>query len=446
MQVETTREEGLSRAYRVTIPASELQARVDQELERLKSQVRLKGFRPGKTPMTHLRKMYGKAVAGDVTQMLAGEAADQVVKDQELRPVSRPDVQLAAEEDKVLTGDSDVVFDLQVELMPEIELTAPDSLELEKPVAEVDEEQVTESLKRLAQSATEYESKEGAAAEGDQVTIDFIGRIDGEAFEGGSAEDMTLVLGSGRFIPGFEEQLIGAEVDQKLDVTVTFPEEYPAGHLAGKTAVFETTVKDIAAPKEPELTDALAERFGADSLDDLRESARKRLERDYNQASRMKLKRQILDKLDEAHSFQLPERMVDAEFEGIWDQVQQAIAQDALDEEDKDKSEEELRTEYRGIAERRVRLGLVLAELGREHNIDVSEQEMAQALAQQARQYPGREQEVYQHFQNNPDALVQLRAPILEEKVIDYLIERANVTTKTVSAEDLLADTGNPDF
>lgn len=443
MNVVEKSSEGLSRTFEVVVPAAELNAKLAAKIEEIRPEVRLKGFRPGKVPAGHIRKMFGASIMGDILQEIVPEATQKTLDERKLRPASQPSIEVKSDADDVLKKGADFAFQIAVEVMPEFEPVDPKTLSVTRPSAPVGDDQVDEALGELARQAQAYEpkAKTAKAAEGDKLVIDFVGTLDGEAFDGGSAQDAELVIGSGQFIPGFEDQLIGAKAGDALDVKVTFPEDYQAAHLAGKAAVFATTVKEIQAPAESAIDDSLAARLGLESLQSLKDLLVRRFETEHAQASRMKVKRALLDQLDEAHAgIDLPGRMVEQEFESIWREVEQAIKSGELDEEDKAKSESELKADYRKIAERRVRLGLVLAEIGRKARIDVTQEEIARAVNQEAGRYPGQERQVVEFYQKNPGALQALRAPIYEEKVVDYILELAQVTEVEISREALFAD------
>ncbi|MEO1040557.1 MAG: trigger factor [Pseudomonadota bacterium] len=443
MNVQEIASEGLSRTFEVTTSAMELEDKLSAKIDEIQPEVRLKGFRPGKVPAGHIRKMFGASIMSDILRDLVPQRTQEVLDEHKLRPAAQPEVDVKSDADDVIKGGQDFVFELKLEVMPEFETEAPKDLELVRPVASVADEQIDEALADLASQSKSYEDKGKAAkaASGDVAVIDFVGKIDGEAFEGGSANDARVAIGEGAFIPGFEDQLIGTKAGDEVEIKVTFPADYQAEALAGKDAVFETVVKAVEAPQDTPVDDTLAERYGLSDLDALKTAMKQRFETEHAQAARLKLKRQLLDKLDETYgAIQLPERMVDAEFQGIWREVQQAKDNDQLEDDDKDKSDEELEADYREIANRRVRLGLVLAELGRKANIDVTQEELAGAVNQEAARYPGREREVVEYFQQNPGALQGLRAPIYEEKVVDYLLELAEVSEVEVDRDFLFDD------
>ena len=442
MEVTQTKAEGLSRTFAVKVPASELQAKLDERIEEIRPQMKLKGFRPGKVPASHVRKLYGQDLMGELINKLVTETNQKALEDNELRPAGQPDVQLDGDMEAVVKGQADLSYNMNVDVMPEFEPADVSKLAITRPVAEVSQEQIDEALGRIAEQNTQYEAraKTAKAKDGDAVVMDFVGKIDGEAFEGGSAEQQTLVIGSGQFIPGFEDQLAGVKAGDEKDVTVSFPQEYGAADLAGKEAVFEVKVHEVRAPKTAELDDEFAKGLGLESLEQLTGLVKDQLKAEHDGASRAKAKRNLLDQLDEAHSFDLPPNMVEQEFNQIWQQLQAEMDAGRTADEDKDKSEDELKEEYRKIAERRVRLGLVLAEIGRVADVRISEQEVNQALIREARQYPGQETQVVEFFRNNPGAMAQLRAPIYEDKVVDHILEVAEITEETVSREELFKE------
>ena len=433
--------EGLSRVYAVTVPKDDLNGQLEAKIAEIRPNMNLKGFRPGKVPAVHVKKMYGRQLMQEIVDKAVNDASNEALSQAGARPAAQPDIKLESDLGQVMEGKADLAFDLDVELMPEFEPADLAGMKLERPTYGATDEEIDAQIVEIAGANRSFEDKEGAAADGDMVVADFVGRIDGEAFEGGSAEDAEIVIGSNRFIPGFEEQLTGASTGETRTVSVTFPEAYQAAQLAGKPAEFEVTVKAVRAPKADEaVDDAFAERLGLPSLQALKDAIRGQVESQYAAASRQKVKRALLDALDERHGFDLPPRMVEAEFSSIWSQLEQERARGETSAEDAGKSDDELRAEYRRIAERRVRLGLVLAEIGRRAGVDVSEQEMQGALIAEARKYPGQEREVVEYFRQNPQAAATLRAPIYEEKVVDHLIGQADVTDRTVTKEELFAE------
>jgi trigger factor len=383
MEVVEKSGEGLSRVYGVTVPAKDLSAKLEARIAEVTPTLNIKGFRPGKVPTAHVRRLYGKALMSEVVEQTLSETTQKVLSDNNLRPAGDPELKPDADMEKVIEGEADLAYEITIDLMPDFEPVDPATLSLSRPVYEPTAAEVDEAVDELAKQNRNYETKTGKAvkaADGDMVVIDFVGKLDGVAFEGGTAEDAELVIGSGQFIPGFEEQLKGAKPDTDVEVKVTFPAEYGAANLAGKDAIFDVKVKEVKAPVESKADDALAERLGVESLEKLRELLKTNLEQQYVQASRFKLKRALLDVLDSKHDFPLPPKMVEAEFASIWSQVQQDKEAGTLPEDDAKKTDKQLEKEYRKIAERRVRLGLVLAEIGRANNVTVSEQELGEAI------------------------------------------------------------------
>jgi trigger factor len=443
MNVTETKSEGLSREFRVSIPKGDLNAKFNAKISELQPKMNLKGFRPGKVPAAHIKKMYGKSIMGDLVNDLVQETSDKALADKALRPASRPSIQLTSDQDKLINGEADLDYSIALEIMPEFEPADISTISIERMVAEIPEEEVQESLQRLADNNKAYETKEGKAENGDAVVIDFVGSIDGEKFDGGAAEGHTLVLGSGRFIPGFEEQLIGASAGEDVKVDVRFPDEYQAENLKGKDALFDVKVHEVKAPKDVEINDEFAKTLGLEGLDSLKDAIKAQISGELAFATRQQVKRVLLDALDERHSFDLPPLMVKAEFEQIWSQFEAEKKADRLSEEDKSKSDEELRAEYQKIAERRVRLGLVLAEIGRRAEVQITNDELVRALRQEASRYPGQEKQVIEFYTKNQNAMAQLRAPIYEEKVVDYILEKATVTDKPVSREVLMKEIGD---
>ena len=448
MQIIEKSGEGLSRVYGVEVPKADLGAKLSARIAEIAPQVQLKGFRPGKVPVAHVRRLHGKALMVEVIEQTLTEANQKVLADNNLRVASQPGVTPTSDMDKVIAGEADLSYELAVEVMPEFEPVDPASLSLERPIYVPADVEVDEALETLAKQNRTYEPRTGKAVkakDGDELTIDFVGTIDGVAFDGGSATDARLVLGSGQFIPGFEEQLVGAKSGAAVTVAVTFPEDYQAESLKGKAAEFAVTVKEIKAPVDTPADDEFAKRLGLDDLETLKTALRGQIENEYSQTSRFKLKRALLDALDKAHDFPLPPRMVEAEFEVIWRQVEDDRSRNGAAEEDAGKSEDELRAEYRRIAERRVRLGLVLAEIGRKHNVSVSEQELLQAMRAEAMRYRGQEQQIFDMLRENQNAQAQLRAPLYEDKVVELIFGLAQVTDKPVSKDELMAEDDMPE-
>lgn len=448
MQVVEKSAEGLSRVWGVTIPAQDLADKLEARIAEITPTLRIKGFRPGKVPTAHVRRLYGKGLMSEVLEQTLSETTQKVLDENKVRAASEPDLKPDGDLAQVLDGKADLAYEIAVDVMPEFEPVDLTKLSLTRPVYEPTDKEVDEALGELAAQNRTYEPKTGKtvkAKDGDMVVIDFVGRIDGEAFEGGTATDVELVLGSGQFIPGFEEQLVGAKPDSELTVKVKFPDEYQVDALKGKDAEFETKVKEVKAPVDAEADDALAERLGVESLDKLKELLKANLQQQYASATRFKLKRALLDQLDEKHDFPLPPKMVEAEFAAIWSQVQQDKANGSLPEDDAAKTDEQLETEYRKIAERRVRLGLVLAEIGRANNVQVSDQELGEAMRQEALRYGAQAQQIFDLLRQNQNAQAQLRAPLFEDKVVDLIVEKAKVKDKKVSKDELLKEEDLPE-
>ena len=435
MQVTETLKDGLKRSYEITVTAAELDEKVHEKLAEAQPEVEMKGFRKGKVPMALLKKQFGQRLLGEAMQESIDSAMSEHFEKTGDRPAAQPQVQMKGEDWK--EGD-DVQVEMTYEALPEVPELDFSSISLERLVVKPSDEAVEEALQSLAENAQDFEDRdEGAAAEeGDQVVIDFVGKLDGEPFEGGAAEDFPLTLGSGSFIPGFEEELAGVTEGEEKTIEVTFPEDYGAEHLAGKPATFDVTVKAVKAPKPAEIDDALAQRYGADDLDALKGQIRERLEAEYAGAARAVAKRALLDKLDEMVDFELPPSLVEAEAKQI---AHQLWHEEHPEVEGHDHGEIEPTEEHEKLAERRVRLGLLLAELGNRAEIEVSDAEMTQAVMAQARRYPGQERQFFEFVQQNPEMQQQLRAPIFEDKVVDYILELADVTEREVGKEELQA-------
>lgn len=436
MNITETSTDGLKRSFRIVISAQDIAAKNAARLEEVRQTVQLPGFRPGKVPLSVVQKRYGGSVLAEVLEALLEDSSRALVSERGLRPALQPKIDVEKYEDG-----GDLAFNMTLELLPDIEPGDLAAIELERPVADVPDEKVTESLTRIAETTktTEPVTDDRAAANGDVVVIDFDGSVDGEKKPGMKGEGYELELGSGSFIPGYEEQLVGAKAGEHRSVVVTFPEQYHAPELAGKEAVFEVDVKEIRASVVPALDDEFAKKVGLSGLEELTKMVRERMEREYAGVSRLRVKRQLLDKLAETHDFTVPEGMVDIEFQGIWERLQEEIKAGQAGE-DADKSEDELKTEYRAIAERRVRLGLLLSEIGRRNNIEVTQEELHRAVISEARRFPGQERQVFEFFKNTPHAVENLKAPIFEDKVVDFIIELAKVTETKVSVEDLMRD------
>lgn len=437
MQVTETQSEGLKHAYQVVVPADTLEDKMTTKLTALAQQVAVPGFRPGKAPVPLLRKTYGKRMMGEILEETVNETTSKTLEEKEIRPALQPKIEITSFEEG-----GDLEFTMEIEALPVVEPNDFSAIELERLQVEIGDEEVDERVSAIADGMKSFiDVAEGeAASEGDAVVIDFVGRVDGEEFEGGAAEDFQLELGSGRFIPGFEEQLVGAAVGDEKSVAVSFPDEYPQADLAGKPAEFTCTVKAVKVVLPVAIDDALAEQLGLENLEDLKTNVRRLIESEFAQHSRARLKRSLLDHLSESHDFEVPPGMIELEFNSIWKQLERELENQQKTLADLDDPEDEVRAEYQRIAERRVRLGLLLSEVGTANGLEVSQEEINQAIMQQARSMPGQETQVFQFFQQNPDAQASLRAPILEDKVCDYILELAQVTDKPVSKEELLAD------
>lgn len=443
MQVTETLNSGLKREIKVVVPAGDMEAKLLNRLSDAQGKARINGFRPGKVPVNHLRKMYGKSMMAEVVNEILNDARS-IITGRGEKAAMQPEVVMTEDEkeaEKILAGGVDFEFKLNYEVIPAIELKEFSDIKIERPVFDVPESEIDEQVKRVAESARTYESKTGKAADGDRVTIDYVGKIDGEAFAGGAGNDQPLVLGSKEFIPGFEDQLVGAKAGDEKLVTVTFPENYQADHLAGKEATFDVTVKGVEKPGELEINDETAKTLGLESLEKLREIVKGQIENQFGSMTRQKVKRQLLDQLDTAYSFEAPSKLVDAEFNNIWAQVNRDLEQAGRTFADEETTEEEARAEYLRLAERRVRLGLVLAEIGEKAGVTVSDEELQRGLFEQVRRFPGeQQQQVFEFYRSNPEAVNTLRAPMFEEKVVDHLLGQVSVTDKKVSKEELMAE------
>jgi len=433
MQVKETLNEGLKRGYTINITAAELEAKVDEKLKEAQPEVEMKGFRKGKVPMALLKKQFGQKVLGEAMQEAVDGAMNDHFESTGDRPAMQPDVKMTNEDWK--EGD-DVEVEMSYEKLPAIPDVDLSKISLEKMVVKADEASVEEALASLAETAQDFKArKKGTKAkDGDQIVLDFLGKVDGEAFDGGAAEDYPLVLGSNSFIPGFEEQLVGVKAEDVKDVTVNFPDEYQAEHLAGKEAVFTCTIKEVKEPVAAEINDEMATKFGAEDLAALKVQIGERLEAEYVGASRAVMKRGLLDALDGMVDFDLPPSLLDAEAGQI---AHQLWHEDNPEVEGHDHPEIETTDEHRKLATRRVRLGLLLAELGQKAEVEVTDAEMTQAIMNQARQYPGQERQFFEFVQQNQQMQQQMRAPIFEDKVVDHVFEQATIAEKEVSKDDL---------
>ena len=443
MQVTETSAAGLKREFRVVVPATDLEARVNERLDDLKGRVQLRGFRPGKVPVAHLRRLYGKAAMAEVIEAAVREANSKIVTDHGFKLAIEPKVVLPSEEgavEGVIAGKSDLAYTVEIEILPPITLADFKTIKLTRLTAEVTDAEIDQTLQRIAEQNRPFIAKSEGAEKGDRVVLSFQGTIDGQPFEGGAGEDVPLVLGSGQFIPGFEDHLMGVKAGESRTFDIKFPDDYPAKAMAGKDATFAVTAKAVEAPGAVTIDDDFAKTLGLESLAKLRDAIKDRTQREHAAASRQKLKRALLDQLDERHKFEPPPSLVEQEFNNVWSSIEKDLKDQGRTFADEGTTEEKARAEYRAIAERRVRLGLVIAEIGERNNIKVTEEQLNAAVVEQMRQLPGREQEVWDYYRKNPGALAALRAPLFEDKVVDFLIELAEVTEKPVSRDELFKE------
>ena len=445
MQVTETLAEGLKHEFQISVPASDLDAKAGARLVDLKDKVRINGFRPGKVPVSHLKKVYGRSVMAETVEQTIRDTNSQIFTERGFRLATEPKVTMPTEEkavDDILAGKSDLTYTVSIEVVPPIQLADFKSFVVEKPVVDVTDADIDEAIKRIADQNRAYADKgEGAKAEnGDRVTISFKGTIDGTPFDGGTGEGIQVVIGAGQFIPGFEEQLVGIATGETRTLKVSFPKNYANDKLAGQPAEFETMATAIEAPQETTIDDDFAKTLGLESLDKLKEAARERLTAEFAGATRQRVKRLLLDRLDETHRFEAPPSLVEEEFRLMWNSIKAEMESSGKTFADEDTTEEKAEAEYRGIADRRVRLGLVLSEIGEKNKITVTDDEVSRAVIERARSMPGREKDVWDYYRNNANALAQLRAPIYEDKVVDFILELANVTEKKVTREELFKD------
>ncbi len=442
MQVTETLSDGLKREFKVVVPAAELDTKVNTRLEELKARVHIPGFRPGKVPVTHLKRLYGRSAMAEVIEATVRDTNTQIFSERGFKLAGDPKVTLPTEQadvEKLIEGKRDLDYTVAIEILPPIELADFKTYKLTKLTADVAESEIDEAVKRIADQNQPYAAKAAGekAAQKDRVTIDFTGSIDGKVFEGGTGGDVVVEIGSGTFIPGFEDQLVGAAAGEQRRVDASFPENYANAELAGKKASFDVTVKSIETPQAVTIDDEFAKKLGLESLAKLREAVKGRIEREHTAMARQKLKRQLLDQIDETHKFAPPPSLVDDEFNRVWSSVKTEMEGEKKTFADENTTEEKAQDEYKKIAERRVRLGLVLAEIGEKNKITVNDEEVSRAVVEQARQFPGQEQQVWEYYRKNPQALGSIRAPIYEEKVVDFVLELAKVDEKKVSREEL---------
>ncbi len=443
MQVTEKLSDGLKRELEITVEAKDLEAKLTEKLEDMKDRVQLKGFRPGKVPVAHIRRLYGRSLMGEIIQEEITKASDAALAERKEKPAFQPQVKMTEDEkevEEILEGKMDLVYLMAYEILPDFEMADYSKMTVEKLVADVDEKEIDAGVENIVENSISYKPVERGAKKKDRLTLDFVGKLDGEVFEGGSATDAFLVLGDKGFIEGFEDGLIGAKAGEELTVEGNFPEDYSAAHLAGKTAQFEVVVKEVGEPSKPEINDEFAKTVGFETLDALREAVKGGIVDEQESYSRDKLKKNIMDALDAAYDFELPPSLVDNEFDGIWEQITHKMGDEGKNfGEDGEESEEDARKKYLEIARRRVRLGLVLSQIAEKNDITISNDEVSTALGERIRQFPGQEQQVVEFYQNNPSAVAEIRAPLLEEKVVDYLLELMTVKEKKVSREELMA-------
>jgi trigger factor len=441
MQVTETKTEGLLHEFTITVPAAEIDTVVENRLNEMKKTAKLPGFRPGKVPVALLRKQYGPSIMGEVLERTVGETSQKALEERDLHPIVQPKIEVIKFEDG-----SDLEYTLSLEVMPDVKPMDFSKIVLERMVVEADEEEIDKALGRAADAYKTSEPVSGSrkSKDGNIVIIDFVGKVDGVEFDGGKAEDYSLELGSGSFIPGFEDQLTGVKVGDHVEVKVKFPDEYASEELAGKDALFDVDVKELREATPAVIDDELAKKVGAEDLNSLKVSFREEHEREFKKMARVHMKRSLLDQLEKNHDFEVPQTMADREFDGIWEQFKQhrkqAEEQGIKEDPSEGKSNDELSEDFRNIAERRVRLGLLLAEIGRINNIDINQEDVNRAMTAEAQRYPGQEQMVMDTFQKNPEAMQQLRERLMEDKVVDFIVELAKVTDKTVSLKELEAE------
>jgi len=454
MQVTETNSEGLKREYKVVISAADIDVKLDAEVKKIQGQIKMPGFRPGKAPLSLLKKLHGKNLLGQVLEETINSTSQAALSDNNIRPAMQPKIEVISFDEG-----KDLEYSIEVEATPEFDIPDLSKLKLERWIVEADEAQVMEAVTKVAGQQKNFEkaAKTYKAQNGDAVLMDFLGKIDGIAFDGGAAEGHQLELGSNSFIPGFESQLVGVKAGDEKDVEVIFPGDYQAENLAGKAAVFAVKVHEVQKPADVEINDDMAKKFGLENLDALKDIVKKQVEQENQDVTRTKLKRSLLDLLADKVSFEVPQAMVTLEFDQIWQQLKMDLHKQELAEnpeinpEDIPEPGDDLKQEYQAIAERRVRLGLLLAEIGQKNDVIVSQEEVTRQISTEAQRYPGQEKEVFEFYQKNPQAMAQVRAPLFEEKVVDFIVELADVKDKKVSREQLIAaieaeeaaDTGN---
>ncbi|WP_455482333.1 trigger factor [Bartonella sp. B35(2025)] len=439
MQITETLNEGLKREIKIVVPARDLEEKLNERLDDTRGKIKLNGFRPGRVPSSYLRKMYGKSFMAEILNQIVSDAPYSILANRDERSAMQPQIDIA-EDEKVLDGKTDFVFSLKYEVLPKFEIKGFEHIEVIREIVAIPEQEINKQVEHILSSTRSYSPKDGFSEEGDRIIIDYLGKLEGVPFEGGTDSDAQLILGSKQFIPGFEEQLIGVKAGDTTTISVKFPDNYSATHLAGKEAEFDITVKSVAKPDELKIDDEAAQKLGLESLDRLREVVREQIESQYGSVTRQKIKRQILDALDADYNFEIPEGLLEIEFNNIWAQVNDDLEKAGSSFEDENVTEEQAREEYRVLAQRRVRLGLVLSEIGIKVGIKINEDELKAAVFDQVRQYPGQEKEIMDFFRNTPEAVANLRAPIFEEKVIDHLLTQIKITDKEVTVEELMKE------
>ncbi|KRA42565.1 trigger factor [Devosia sp. Root635] len=442
MQVTETLNEGLKRKLSVTIPAAALNERLGAKLEELKGQANIKGFRPGKVPLAHIKKMFGRSAMSEVMTDAINSTVSDTLDERKERAAAQPKVDLPDDQaviNDVLDGKADLAFEVEYEVLPPVTLMKLDGIKLDKPVIDITDEEVTAEVNRVFAQNRGYTDKgdDGVVETGDRLGLSFVGKIKGKPFDGGTSDHAHLTVGAGEFIPGFEEQLVGMKKGETREIEVTFPKDYQSDELAGKKAQFEVTILHVDGPNQGELDDDFAKRLGVENVEAMRAAVKTQMEAALASMSRQHVKRQILDALDDGHKFDVPAQLVDAEFNTIWQRVQHEVESHGRSFEDEGTTEEAAREQYRTIAERRVRLGLVVAEIGNQNEVDVTEEEHQQALIAEVRRFPGQEQQVYDYYRKNPQALAGLRAPVFENKVVDFVAEKGKITDKKMTRTEL---------
>ena len=436
MKITEKKNEGLKRVYGIAVAAADIAGKIETKFDEIAKTISLPGFRPGKAPRSLLKKKYEGAVRGEVAEDEINSAMESVIKEKALKPAYRPEIKVESFKDN-----EDLIFEMSLEVLPDVQIKPFDEITLDKFVVEIDDKDVDERIEFFANRQKEYKNIDSkrAVKKGDVVLIDFVGTIDGVEFKGGKGEDYDLEIGSGSFIPGFEEQLIKAKPGDEVEVKVEFPKDYHAKELAGKPAVFKVKVKSLREQVKTEIDDEFAKKMGHKSLEDLKKTVKESIVKDYEASSKMALKRRLLDALSDLYDFEVPSKLKDMEFNAIWKQVEDAKKKDQLDEDDKGKSDKELKAEYENIAERRVRLGILMAEVGQANDVKVEQKDLQKAILQEASRYRGYEQQIIEQYTKNPRLVEGLKAPVFEEKVVDFILSKVKLNEKKVSKEEALA-------